>query len=427
MVVPLPHCSSDDSVTVFTVLVEKKSLFHLRMRGSTEAPKSLNAVVQAAKSEAKLFGLKSDRLELVPAEVDEDELPLYLSGLNTHLLTLLVDQFATLCPHVTIILANYEPRTAMIDGSRYLDLTTRSLPIKARLDQRNVSFDMIPVTITEPLVDRPARTAFYYQQRAAVIDEIRRLVSDSTATASTARIRKHVFVEIWTGSVDASINAVRAMISDTKATLDHDHALLVEEAELWADRVDEKASKITRIEARLERHEKRKHIYYLGQILMTTLAAILAKYVNIAAAAAITGTLAVLILMAVHDRQDAVEKLKTARKKPKALMSQLRKEKQAADSKVKSIDAQRAAIDEWSARLDALRNAVQSDYLTVAALLAMRGPLVRLTQNVISGDSKPQADDLVDLALSFLDNPNDKHALGKVLRALTPKVESVPE
>ncbi|KNE54047.1 hypothetical protein AMAG_00050 [Allomyces macrogynus ATCC 38327] len=475
-VVPLPHCSSDEVLLVFTFLVEKKSMFHLRMRDSTEVPMSLNAMVQTSKSEAKLFGLKSDRLELVPVEMGKDELPLliefiylpnslallaiseqnpyayldvlhavldlayrnggalrgliyvgdYLSGQNPNTLTVFVDQFATLCPHVTFILGNYEPRTVIIDGSRYLDLTTRFIPIKARLDQRNVSFEMIPVITTEPLVDRPARTAFFHQQRASVVDALRPLVSESTVTSNTARIRKHVFVELWTGSVLASIDAVRAMTSEIKAMLDHDHSKLVQEAKLCADRVDGKTSKNSRMEAKFKRQEHRKPIYYLGQILMTTLAAFLARYINAAAAAAITGTFAVLFLVAVIDSQDAAEQLKTVRKKPKALISQLRKEKREADAKVKNIEAQLAAVHEWATMLDALQASVQDKFMTVAALLAMRGPLARLAESAVSGDPEPQADDLIDLVVSFLDNPDDKRALGEVLRALMPKIKTMP-
>ncbi|KNE64937.1 hypothetical protein AMAG_10602 [Allomyces macrogynus ATCC 38327] len=125
--------------------------------------------------------------------------------------------------------------------------------------------------------------------------------------------------------------------------------------------------------------------------------------------------------MAVHDRQDTVDQLKIERKKPKALMAQLRKEKKAADAEVKSIGEQLVAIGEWTIMLDALHAAVQSDSMSIAALLAMREPLLRLAVGVTHGVMKPQVDDLINLAVSFVGNSDDKHALGKLLHALTPK------
>ncbi|KAJ3374566.1 hypothetical protein GGF31_007344 [Allomyces arbusculus] len=453
---PLPHCDDAAAVQMYTCEIRKKT-FALRKPGSSDEPKSLADMVAGTAAVSKLFGFKSDQLELVEVKNalnDKGErvtvefifLPqpavllalknshpygyldalfailglayrdngalyglFYVTDQNELALTMFVDQFASLCPNLTYIMANYEPRTVIMDGGAYLDVRQRIAPIHALLDARNVTLTAIPVTTTRPLVDRPARTAFYYQQLGRVIDILigfNRL--DSAVSAHTAKLSMPPALEMWTPQALLDFLDAGSKLFNEKSQGYRQQRVAIDQR---IKEFDQRIAKCTEAkataDAAIKRHETVK-VYVPG--LMVVVVGITSVAVNhfgpvvtvLAVCMLAAGTIG---LMQVSERK--AQQLKATRDKAEKQLPELATEKSKVGGMLPEVAVKIKAVANWQAMLELVRNACPTGKdVSVAALIPLRKPLISLCSRAAS-DSPTLNEDLADLAMAFLGTTGD--------------------
>ncbi|KNE54048.1 hypothetical protein AMAG_00051 [Allomyces macrogynus ATCC 38327] len=448
---PLPHCDTNAAVQLYTCQV-KKSTFALRHSGSNAEPKSLADMIKETEAVSQLFDVKSDQLELVQIKDDKDDndelvtvefvfLPHpvvllalkslqpygYLDALFALLglayrdngalyglfyvnewltsqselaLTMFVDQFASLCPNLTYIMANYEPRTVIMDGGTYLDVSQRIAPIKALVDKRNVALTAIPVTTTKPQVDRPAREAFFYQQHAAVVEILvgfKRL--GSAVSAQTAMLPMPPALEMWTPALLGFLDAGSKLLGESNQGHQQQRVAIHQ----WIKQLDQHIVECTKTKASADtaitRHQKLK-VYTPG--FMVALAVVASTAAN--HSGLVVTALAVCMLMVglMQVSQSKTQQIIAARYKADKQLPKLEAKKAEVNGTLLDVACKIKAIAKWQAMLELVRDACPTGKdVSVAALISVCKPLISLCFRVAL-DLPTRDEDLADLATAFL-------------------------
>ncbi|KNE54049.1 hypothetical protein AMAG_00052 [Allomyces macrogynus ATCC 38327] len=444
---PLPHCDDAAAVQLFTCQV-KKSLFGLRKPGSTNAPQSLADMVKETAAASKLFGFRSDQIELVQIKDGEgdgdDELVTvefiflpqpavlqalkcakpygyldalfallrlayrdnvalyglfyvtdYLTGQNELALTMFVDQFASLCPNLTYIMANYEPRTVIMDGGTYLDVSQRIAPIKALVDKRNVALTAIPVTTTKPQVDRPAREAFFYQQHAAVVEILvgfKRL--GSAVSAQTAMLPMPPALEMWTPRLMDFLDAGSKLLAEKSQWHQQQRIAIDQENKQLDQRIAECTKTKASAYADITRHQKLK-VYAPGaMVVVVGITSVAANHFG-----PVVMVLAVCMLAAgtvglMQASESKAQQLKTVCDEADKQLPELGAKKAEVNGMLLDVAHKMKAIANWQAMLEPVRDACPTGKdVSVAALIPVRKPLISLCARAAS-DLPPREEDL---------------------------------
>ncbi|KAJ3374561.1 hypothetical protein GGF31_007339 [Allomyces arbusculus] len=479
--VPLPFAPALNLiVTTFSVALPQ---LKLRWLGTDTAPAPLSSLVEAASSPtelSELFAATSDNLELIKTASRDDkdgkvlvelvQLPtpadmqylrdtdrqsyfdtlvriinvlfrsdivpqglIFASGFPEGLSSSTVEsyshyltQYGTFCPNVTLLFTDYNPHVVFMSGDKYLDVSKRLNKIKADLNRPDLPTVALPVATTLPPAGRAARVAFYYQQRAALIDLLSKCARDSKLTAESVRVEMQEFIKVWLSSVLVGVETIRKGLVATKTLLASDLVEMTKEANVCANILSDNTHEIATRDAQITRQQQIKPYQDTGLVLTSVLAAVLVERLGVAVAATVAAALAALVLMLVHDRHDKVQRFKDARREATARETKLKRGKAIVDAKVRLVETRLAAIDKWSAELDALQAAISADDMSVVTLLAMSKPLLRLAAQLTSDYPKPEAADVVGLAVAFVADKKVARELGAMLLVLTPKLELQP-
>ncbi|KAJ3362673.1 hypothetical protein GGF32_005695 [Allomyces javanicus] len=479
--VPLPYAPTLDLI-VTTHSVSPAQL-KLRWLGTDTAPAPLATLVEAASSPmelSELFAATNEKLELIKTTggyeqdgnvlVELVQLPMpadmlylhdtdrqayfdtlvrlisvlfradivpqglifasgYREGLSpstVESLSQYLAQYGMFCPNLTLLFTDYIPHIALMSGDKYLDVSKRLDKIKSDLNRSDLPIVALPVATTLPLAGHTARIAFYYQQRAALIVLLSTCAHDSTLTADSVRVEMEEIVKLWLSSVLVGVETIRKGLAATKTLLASDLVDMSKEANVCANTLSDNTHEIATRDAQIVRQQQIKPYQDVGLVLTSVLAAVLVERLGVIAAATVAAALAALVLMLVHDRHDKVQQFKEARREATARETKIKRGKMIADAKVQIVETRLTAIDKWSAELDALQAAISADTMSVATLLAMSEPLIRLMAQLNSSYPKPKVADAVDLAVAFVADKDFARELRATLLVLTPKFELQP-
>ncbi|KAJ3362675.1 hypothetical protein GGF32_005697 [Allomyces javanicus] len=144
-------------------------------------------------------------------------------------------QYGKFCPNVTLLFTDYIPHIVLMNGDEYLNVSERVDKITINLNRPDLPIAALPVATTMPLAGRAARIAFYYQQRAALIDLLSKCARDSKLTAGSARVEKGEIVKMWLSSVLVGVEIIRKGLAATKTLLASDLVETIKEAEVCAN------------------------------------------------------------------------------------------------------------------------------------------------------------------------------------------------
>ncbi|KNE64938.1 hypothetical protein AMAG_10603 [Allomyces macrogynus ATCC 38327] len=458
MTYPLPHCDDNAAVQLYTCQV-KKSTFALREPGSNDAPKSLAELVKETESASRLFGIKSDKLELVQVKDKDskDELVTvefllfpqpavllalknshpyaYLDvlfailrlayradgalyglffvtdfqvGQNEHTLTMFVDQFASLCPNLAYIMINYEPRTVIMDGGSYLNVSDRIAPIQALLDARGVQFTAIPATTTMPLVDRPPRLAFYYQQLALVIDiliNFKRL--GLAVSAHTAKLPKMTALEMWIPALLDLLQAGSKLLDEKHQILQLRRDAIAKKIKEYDQRIAECTETMATADAALARQSQLK-VYMPGvMVVLVGITSVAANHFGPVVTVMAVCMLAAGAVGLMQASESKAQQLRVASDEAKNRLPELTAGKTRVEHMMPAATVNIKAIAKCLDMLKSVRDACPTgNDVSVAALIPTRDALIKLCSRAVA-DLPMRDEDLAELGAAFLRTTGD--------------------
>ncbi|KNE54046.1 hypothetical protein AMAG_00049 [Allomyces macrogynus ATCC 38327] len=340
-----------------------------------------------------------------------------------------VEHFGALCPHLTVILSGYDPNDVIMHGGEYLDMTQYVRKIKTHLNRPEMNVRVIPVTFTQSRTKRPLRRVFFHQQRIVLLNEFARIAAGLCSRAQTTRIRKMEPIRGWNKSILACIDVVRSKLATSQTLIQKRTADFAAASTLANDKIALHAQKIKELQAKVDRPLfSRQTVWQLVPIL----AFLLGRAVGWIACALIDTVACVVVLLVtllvnpfakgVAASVDAAERIRLAQEQVEVAGRELKD----VQSKIAIATQQLMNVGTWIATLDQHRIDVIDDTVSVATLLAMRDPLLRLAPLVPKGSS-PSLSDFGDLVVAYLHDQGKANELRAVLHALvTQPVEQEP-